>query len=501
MRGGVPGSEEAPGRARRRTTERLLRWSVPLVSVLVAIASQVLVPRFLQLGLSEGEYVAYIAVTSVGAYVGLGEGGVLVSLLRELSALHGAGDRAGFAAEVRRSRRFLVFAALAGGVIASCFMGSALGAAARAWPGAHEPRFMLATVACIAATMLELFLGSYHTALLFSTGRLVLGQLVGVAVSLVPVTALVTLLAVRRDLTLALYGSALASATVALLRGAHAGRVLAVESFGVEAVAPRTRLFDVVGSGVALKLAEVLQTAAYPHLLTVLAAPLVAAAIPARTLANAARLVTGRFVDVLQVHVTRGLAGPSDVREKARRQYGIVAPFLTSIHVVEVAGIAALAPTVFELWLPQHAASVRSFLPGLLAEQALLAACLPTSILLMATGHLKLLGLVRIVGVPVGLGLLPLLLPLAGHAALGLSLAASALPYFFAGLWSELVPLHTTAPPRREVALRYAVAALAAASCAGYERWPLVTVMVVGGAGATTLAWAGPRSIAMLKSA
>ncbi len=50
---------------------RLAVWLLPAISVSFAMVSQFIVPRLLQLGLSEAYYTGYIAITSVVAYVGL----------------------------------------------------------------------------------------------------------------------------------------------------------------------------------------------------------------------------------------------------------------------------------------------------------------------------------------------------------------------------------------------------------------------------------------------
>ena len=468
---------------------RVVVWLLPGFNVGVAIAAQLLVPRILQLGLSERDYTSYVALTSVAAYVGLGEGGVLVSLLRELSARHGAGDRAGFFVEARRSRTLFVVAALLGGVLASIALTTQ-----RAALGDRGTGFYAGAVALVVGAMADLALGSFQTAMLFSTGRFLAGQLAGVATVVVPLAALVVGLVATKNLTIAIWAQALGSLVLATARGAHAARVYREETAGVLASGTPAPLVTVVGPGALLKLSEVIQSASYPHLLTALAPALVPGAIPARTYANATKLVTQQFVNLLQVHVTRGLAGNDDARARARENYALASTFLTSAQLLQLGVAAALAGPVFRVWLPNQAAHIGSLLPGVLAWQALLAAALPADILFMAAGHLRLLGVIRIVATALGLATVALTLTWAGRAALGLGLVVSAVPLFAFGLWGELSLLAEQAPPRGQTWLRYALALLAAIACAFFGDHPWLTAAVAVAAALVGL----PRSAVRL---
>jgi hypothetical protein len=234
----------------------------------------------------------------------------------------------------------------------------------------------------------------------------------------------------------------------------------------------------VVGPGALLKLAEVLQSASYPHLLTVLAPWVVPGAIPARTYANATRLITQQFVNLLQVHVTRGLAGDEPARIRARENYALASTFLTSLQLLEIAGAAALASAVFSVWLPNQVEHVRVLLPGMLAWQALLAACLPTDILFIAAGHMRTLGFVRLGSTALGLVTVGLASAPLGRAALGFGLALAALPLALFGLWGELILLKNEAPPRAVTLRRYGLALAAALGCLTFRASPWLAAAI-----------------------
>ncbi len=472
--------EEAPS-----SFGRYLVWTLPAFNVLIAIAAQILVPRILQLGLSERDYTTYIALTSVSAYVGLGEGGVLVSLLRELSARHGAGDRAGFFLEARRSRKLFVIAALIGGVLATTALATQTHAL-----GDRGGWFLAGALALVLAAMADVAFGSFQTAMLYSTGRFLVGQLAGAATVVVPMTSLVVALLVTKNLTTAIWAQAFAWFGLSCARGVHAASVYRSETKGIEPVGTTSPLVTVVGPGALLKLSEVLQTASYPHLLSVLAPAFIPGAIPARTYANATKLVTQQFVNLLQVHVTRELAGDAEARARARTNYELAATFLTSSQLLQLAVAAALAKPVFHAWLPNQEPYLATLLPGVLAWQALLAACLPADILFVATGHMRLLGMIRFVATAVGLATVAVTLGVAGRAALGVGLCVSAMPLFGFGLWGELSLLQEVAPPRWQTILRYSLALAAAVSCTTFGSHPWLAAATCGGAALVGL----PRS-------
>jgi hypothetical protein len=477
----------------RLTLARLATWGFPAVSVGLTVASQVVVPRFLQLGLSEAEYTAYVALTSVAAYVGLGEGGVILSLLKELSSLHGAGDREGFIAELNRSRWIFALAALLGGAIAGGALFSLL-AAEQAWPGMKSPGFVLGASALVLAGMLELAFGNFQTALLFSTGRLLAAQIATIATTLLQLAALVGALAVTRSLLVGVLAQASLLMIVAAVRGAHAMWLFRREARGVAVKKPAAPLGRLLGSGALLRLSDVLHNASFPHLLSQLAPAFVPGAIPARTYANAARLVTQQLVNVLQIHVARGLAGDGQAKIAARAQYSAAAMFLTSVQLLQLAFIAAVAPLVFRLWLPNQAPFLAEVLPGLLTWQALLAASVPTEVMLFAGGDIRALGLARLAGIPLGLGTIALSLASLGRLAFGVGLAASSLPIFFYGLWGELGPMRSLGAGPARTAHRYGAALVAAVACAAYRQHPHLVALLTAACGLVGLP-ASVRSI------
>jgi hypothetical protein len=128
--------------------------------------------------------------------------------------------------------------------------------------------------------------------------------------------------------------------------------------------------------------------------------------------------------------------------EQADREYQVAAELLSSGHLGLLAMVDLIAEPVFRVWLPNVAPTIRGFLPGLLAEQALLSAVLPTSMLFMAHGRLRAWGLSKLWGAALAVGALLAALRLNAFGAFGIANFASALPSFLLCAWAELGRAH-----------------------------------------------------------
>jgi hypothetical protein len=462
---------------------RLSRWGFPLVAMGTTVASQILIPRVLQVRLSEGEYVAYITVAAAGAYVGLADGGLQWSLLREMSDAHGAGDRPRFAAEARRAIHLCVASALLGCVIAVVAYATVFSTALEAWSGAGSWSFQIAVALFLLAACVMLGAGGFHSVLQYSTGRLLSAQVAGLASALVPTVVLLVCLAATRSLAVALASNAAVLLVVAAGRAWHGAWLYRFETRGVAPGDPHQSLRAVITSGITLKASDVLPAGAFPHMLTVSAPDHVPTAIPARTYLGAARMTVQQFLSLLQVHITRRLGAGGVERAEGHAQYHAAASFLCAVHLLQVGAAAALVVPIFELWLPMRAGSVTYYLPGMLMEQTLLAAALPSSIMFTATGRLRLYGVAKIVGVLLGLVVFVAILPIAREAAFGIGLAASALPHYLLGMYAEVAPFPDFPPRRLSTLVRYGISGIATVACLGYPSralWVAAALVVFG---------------------
>lgn len=474
-------------RARAGLLAPFVTWAFPLVGLATVLGSQVLLPRILQHGLSPGEYVSYVAVTSLAAYLGIVDAGMLLAFVREMSVLHASGDRARLRGEARRARRVFTAIALAGWAVAAVGLPSALAASEGAWKGAADPAFRASVVTVLVATGIAMGAGSYHSLVLLSTGRILAAQVVTVAELLVPLVILVAALLRYRDLTLAFFCSAAATAGIAALRASDARRCLRAETHGVAPAEPLTPLVRLFTAGAALKAADVLPASAYPQLLSVQAPELVPTGVPARTYANGCRLLPQQLLHLLQVHLTRRMAAADDDRRRGEREYAAAASSLAALHLLALAAAAAFAVPVFRLWLPASADHVARYLPGLLAEQALLGAALPCSILFTAIGRLRTLGLVRLGGAVLGLAVFLIALRSWPEAAYGIGFAASAVPLYALGCWAELGAAPGFPRASGNTLARYLSGFVAAAACTAYAAWPTLVACILAVCGAALL--------------
>jgi hypothetical protein len=155
--------------------------------------------------------------------------------------------------------------------------------------------------------------------------------------------------------------------------------------------------------------------------------------------------------------------------------------------LAQLGTMMAVASFVFSLWLPNQRQYLPELMPGMFAWQALLAATLPTDILLVAAGHMRALGVVRIVALALGLATLLATLAGAGRGALGLALAISAVPLYAFGFYAEWSLMRTSAPKRSEIARRYGCAAVAAVACMAYAQHAWIAAAIVVALGASGL--------------
>jgi hypothetical protein len=467
----------------RAQLDRLIRWGFPAVSIVALGGTQVLVPRLLQLHFSDGEYVAYVTVMAVAAYVGLADAGLQFAITREMSAAHGSADKPRFAAEVRRARRLFLVMGIVGCVVAGLGVLTAYGPASSAWTGASTPSFQLAVTLELLACCGMLSIGGYDAVLYYSTGRLLGSQVAAFCTTVVPALVLLGSLALSRSLTTSLITHALVMLVIVMIRGLHARQIARVETAGVTASEPQNGLLAVLGAGVALKFATILPMAAFPHVLSLTAVQYVPAAVPARTFAGIGRMVVQQFVNLLNVHVTRRIAGGPRGRLEGFAQYRAAAAFLFAVHLIQLGAAAALVEPVFAVWLPMRANEITAFLPGMLMEQAFLAAAMPASILYTAVGRLRVYGIVGSVGVVLGLATFLIALPYAREAAFGYGLAASSFPYYLLGLHGELSPLGDFPSRTPSTVLRYVLGGVAALACLAYAthpRWSSAAIIACG---------------------
>jgi hypothetical protein len=468
---------EAPQAEPMRHEQRvaLLRWGFPFVILMTTLAGQVLLPHILQLHLSDGQYVSYVAVAALVAYLPLADGGMVVAIQREMSFLHGAGNKGGFAGELHRARRIFRFVGIACCVIGVLGIWSTMNAAEQAWTDASQLRFRLSVVALLAVTAFHVSVGGLHTIVQLSTGRLIAGQATGVISIFGPLVVLIATLLITRDLSTGLIANAIAIAAVALWRKADMERILREEIAGVTPARPHASIRRLLASGLPIKAAEVLPSSAFPHALSLANPALVLSAVPARTYANACRLIPQQFASLLFSHLTRRMAGAAVDKRRGIREHAISATCLATAHLIAIGVLGLLAVPVFSVWLPARENDITLYLAGLFVEQALMSAAIPSTLLFAAWGRLGLLGMVQLISVFVGLAVFLILVPIIPKAAFGIGFAASAIPVFVLGAVSELRSEFKTASG----VARYATAIVAAAACVGYARWPTTMSCVV----------------------
>jgi hypothetical protein len=438
---------------------RVVTLVLPLVSFGVVLATNIFIPPLLQLRMSAGEYAAFVVTSSAAGYVGMADGGMLMPLVRELTNLHGRREFGAYLGELWRSARIYSAAALLGlglGVAAFVFARRSL---ADSWAPALELRFLVASLGVLLATALRLWIASQHSAMLFSQGRYVLAQSLGITSNLLPALALGLTLYFSRDLCSSLYIYGAAITAHAIAQGLHGWFIYRRDFAKIEREEPTRAFRTVLSEGLAIKAGDTVSTFGFPHALSVFSVNMVPSAVPARTLINSCRLVCQQFVALLEIRTTRHV---STKRADKFDEFYIAAAAVGSFYLICLAAVDLSASVIFQLWLPNRAATIRPFLPGLMIEQALLSAALPSSSLFMAAGRFRALGIAKLGGSLLGIVTLTAVVRFSPQSALGAACAASAVPFFALGAWVELKRTTDFPAPRRETAIRYARALLVA---------------------------------------
>ncbi|MEM9691361.1 MAG: hypothetical protein AAGA56_02360 [Myxococcota bacterium] len=460
------------------------------MSLALTLAAQIALPRLLLAHGGDAGYVAYVAVVSTMAYVSLADGGILVAVSRNLAEAHGRGDLAAFRGEGQRARRLFAVTGLVGIAIAIALGGTAISTAQQQFGGELPPLFLPAVAAELAAVCIGLGVANFHTAVAEATNRLIVAQYGHMATQMTPLLGLLIAIWLTRRVEVGLLTHAAITISVNAVRGVHAVAIFRRETRGVVATPPDTKVGFVLTSGLAVQLSEALPSATFPHLLTVLAPQVVAGAIPGRTYANSTRIIGRQFISLLTAQITRMMAGPAETKRRAAEVYRHAAAFLTGLQLLLVGLIAVVAPPVFALWLPAQASRIVHYLPGLLAQQALLAAAMPSSILFVAASRLRLMGVVRLTGLGLGIPTLLLTYERLPELSFGLALAAAAIPHFLLGASVEARSSPGFPPPNFTSRVRYLCALACAVACSTIGEGP----WVLGGASVIAAALLLPRS-------
>jgi hypothetical protein len=458
-----------------------MNFSVPLISFVFAAALQWVIPSLLQTKLSVAAYSAYVVVFSAAGIIGMADGGLALPVLRELTALHGRTAFSQYVGELIRSNRIYLLAAAVGLVAGVVALLSAQPSLAAAWPPARHAPFILSAGAYLLAIAFRFWSSTIYFVMLSSTGNYIFGQVVGIVNLVVPAVLLCIALVVWRDLTVALWISASSIAIQGLVEAFAAWRLFRRDFAGVPPSRPPRSLGELVSDGLTIRIGEQLVVNGFPYALTLLAVALVPVAVPARTISNSCRLISQQFVSLLGVRITRLIAQSGADPSAANHEYHMSAAALGSFHLLMVGLVDLAARPIFELWLPGVASTVHPYLPSLMADQVLLSAALPSSVMFLAHGHLRAWGISKLVGALFGLLVLVMAIHAAPQAAFGLAHLAATVPTFAICAWAEVRGRWDFPIAGGEPQLRYGRALVLAVAYVGYsEKAWWVSAITIG---------------------
>ncbi len=395
--------------------------------VVAAIAAQLAVPRVLLSTWGDSGYAFLIAVQGFAAYVSVADAGVLLHMSRRLAILHAAGDERSALALIRGGLRTFAILATAGtGIVFGAFMLSGR----RIWHGLAITSGLTPQVAVVAALAqvvsgaTSLALGGWSSAV--DQGRSRYARVPAYALGRMTLVTCVTLglaeLGLGPGATL-LCVSGL-SIVFEALRFAHTRRTEGpLASVSPDPVGGVLR--DARGS-LLYYLATTTQNGLQPYVTAALSPSVVSIAVPARTLANGARSMSGAVVAVIWIPVAARLFELKDASDRLRF-WRRNSPTLSAVQVGGVVALLALAPLVVPHWLPAKSESIMALLPFYCVEQGAYVAIIPSTVLLQATGSFATLGYATLAAAIASVAGTMLLVPHYGAAGFAGASAASVL--------------------------------------------------------------------------
>jgi O-antigen/teichoic acid export membrane protein len=469
---------------RKRSLRRRLAGTtvVTLGGLVVSIGLQLVIPRVLLVRWGDGGYAVYVAVTGVAAYVSLADAGVQMSLTQRLASLRGSGRDEEALRLARGAVRALSALAVGGVLVLGLALGAfGIGAMRRVVvAGALSPLALFgAMVAQLVSSAVALAAGGWSTAVEQSNEKYSRMPLSALCRALASTTVLLGCAFAGVSSSGALVASACATVPIDLGRFLWA-RILVQR--GPEAAGVREVLSGARGS-LLMMLAMSTQAGLWPAVVAAVSPLDVGVAIPSRTIANGARLLSIAAQNILWVPLARRFAAntdPKPIYEFWKRH----SPVLALIQMTGVLGLVGVAPAAARLWLPGKAAGIDVLLPFFCAEQALLIATAPSQVLLQAVGRFGRLGAIQFAQAFVGIAATLVLMPHWG--ALGFAMASAGatavcvLPGFLAEEYAHWKSMNCRPAGVLGPRLAFAAAGLLCAPTMAYSHgWATLLALVV----------------------
>ena len=367
-----------------------------IASVGVAVITQLAIPRVLLATWGDSGYAFAVAVQGFMAYVSVADAGVLLYLSRSLAILHAAGDTTAALGLTRGGlRAFAVLATVGAAIVFAAFLlsGRPIWHSLALSCGVSPGLAVLAALGQVVSGGTSLALGGWSSAVDQGRGRYARVPAFGLARAILTTGAMLGLAewAVGPGTTLILL-----SGLIVVFEGSRFALALRAEPplRAVEPQPTRHILRDARGS-LLFYLATTTQSGLQPYVAAALSASVVSVAVPARTLANSARMVLSAAVNVLWVPIAARLFELKDADERLRF-WRRNSPVLSTVHVAGILILLGLAPLVVPHWLPSKSAAILGLLPFYCVEQGAYVAAIPAIVLMQATGRFGTLGAVTL---------------------------------------------------------------------------------------------------------
>ncbi len=370
-----------------------LAIATSFISLAVTLVVQLITPRVLLRAWSEQGYAFTIAIQGFTSYISIADAGVQAVLSRTLLADNDRGDDDLFGARARAGARALGALAASATIVTLIAASVLVSSRLTRLGGGNEPTFL--TFAIVATGVgAAVALGGWSTAI--ECGRGYFARTQGFTAMRIALGGLSMPLmaALGASPSKALISTSILTTSFDFVRALLATRLL--PNKGATQISAMHLAWTSRGSFL-YSVAGPTQVSLQPAVAALANASSVAAAVPARTLANAAKLLSTAVTNSIWVALSRDFSD-NHVSDQTANRWKTISLRLTTLHLAATTALLVLGPLILPLWLGPHAPNAARVLPLFLTEQAALAAIGPSILLWHARGEFGQLARIQILG-------------------------------------------------------------------------------------------------------
>lgn len=417
---------EKPAPVRLDAQQVRLAAVVGVLSAISGTLIQLALPAVLLRHWPDSAYALVIAVQGLASYVGAADAGVQNTVLHRLAVLTVRGDLASVRRVARSALLMLTGLVTVGAILVGAgvaLFGSRMFVGLAPAAGVTSKQVALVFILHLLAAGTAVALGGWATAVEYSRGRYVRVHGATIVRAILGTGGLMVAAVFGFGPVVGLVVSGIVSVVVDLGRFVLCADVLRGEP-GRE---PFRSLVWELRAAPLYPLGNATSAGLLPAALSIAVPDAAVSAIPARTVANGARLISnavGGSIWAPMAARLESLRGQSAAQEAFLERAGRV---LAALQAGSVGGLLMVAPVLVPLWVPSKSAAILNALPFFLAEQVVFVVLAPAQVALLSAGRFGLVGASNLVAGLLALALSLGLVPRFGPSGFGAALTLATL--------------------------------------------------------------------------